>query len=48
MFAVRLKNGNIVRVSLEELEELLEKKREQIQVQHKKMGKRRVAPGATR
>jgi hypothetical protein len=47
MFTVQLKNGDIVQVSDEKLEEFLEKNREQIQVQHKKMGKRRAAPVST-
>jgi predicted DNA-binding antitoxin AbrB/MazE fold protein len=47
MFTVQLKNGEIVQVSFEELEEFLEKNREQIQVQHKKMGKRREHPVST-
>jgi hypothetical protein len=44
MFTVQLKNQDTVQVSLEELEEFLEKNRARIQVQHKKMGKRRAAP----
>ncbi|WP_013320233.1 hypothetical protein [Gloeothece verrucosa] len=42
MFTVKLKNGETVQVPLEELEEFLEKNREQIQEQHKPMGKRRT------
>jgi hypothetical protein len=43
MFTVHLKNGNTVQIPLEQLEEFLEKNREQIQVQQKEMGKRRSA-----
>ena len=42
MFTVQLKNKDTVQVPIEELEEFLEKHRAQIQVQHKKMGKRRA------
>ncbi len=44
MFTVQLKNKDTVQVPIEELEEFLEKNRDHIQVQHKKMGKRRAAP----
>lgn len=44
MFTVQLGNKEVVQVPLEELEEFLEKNRDQIQVQQKKMGKRRTAP----
>ncbi len=42
MFTVQLKNKEVVQVPLEELEEFLEKNRDQIQIQHKQMGKRRT------
>ncbi|MGK7878303.1 MAG: hypothetical protein AB4426_34875 [Xenococcaceae cyanobacterium] len=44
MFTFHLNNGKILQVPLEKLEQFLEKNREQIQVQHKKMGSRRAAP----
>lgn len=42
MFTVQLKNKDTVQVPIEELEEFLEKNCDHIQVQHKKMGKRRA------
>ena len=42
MFTVQLKNKDTVQVPIEELEELLENNHDQIQVQHKRMGKRRA------
>lgn len=44
MFTVKLKNGQMVQVPLEELETFLEENRDQIEVRHKKMGKRRTIP----
>lgn len=44
MFTARLKNGETVQVLLEDLEDFIENNIDQIQVQHKKMGKRRSAP----
>lgn len=44
IFTVQLKNKDTVQVPIEELENFLEKNRDQIQVQQKKMGKRRAAP----
>lgn len=43
MFSVHLKNKEDVQVPLEQLEEFLERNRERIQVQYKKIG-RRTAP----
>ena len=45
MFTVQLKNGEMVEVSLENLEEFLQKNREQIQVQQKVMRRPRKAKG---
>lgn len=42
MFTVQLKNKDTVQVPIEELEEFLENNCAQIQVQHKRMGKRRA------
>ncbi len=44
MFTIYLKNGEKVEVAEDELATFIENNRHLIQVQHKKMGKRRVAP----
>lgn len=45
MFTIYLKNGDTVKVAEDELASFIKKNRDLIQVQHKKMGKRRVAAG---
>ena len=45
MFTVQLKNGETVEVPLENLEEFLQKNREQIQVQQKMMRRPRKTKG---
>ncbi len=47
MFTIYLKNGKTVQVLEDDLEEFLEKNREQIQVQSRKMGERRAVPVST-
>lgn len=42
MATVQLKNGETVRIELDNLTEFLEKNRNQVVIQHKKMGKRRT------
>ncbi len=43
MFTIYLKNGETVEVAEDELASFIKNNRHLIQVQHKKMGKRRVA-----